>query len=42
LFINTARKLQIRASPWRAGEDLNNVEFLRIVDSYFQGSGGRW
>ncbi len=29
-------------SPWRPGEDLNSVEFVRVVAEYWQGRGGSW
>ena len=32
----------IGASPWRPGEDLNNTEFVRVVDGYLKGRGGSW
>jgi hypothetical protein len=32
----------IGSSPWRPGEDLNNLEFVRVVDQYLRGRGGRW
>ncbi len=32
----------IGASPWRPGEDLTNAEFVRVVDGYLKGRGGRW
>jgi len=32
----------IGSSPWRPGEDLNNTEFLRVVDGYLKGRGGSW
>jgi hypothetical protein len=32
----------IGSSPWRPGEDLNNAEFVRVVDQYLKGRGGRW
>ena len=32
----------IGSSPWRAGEDLNNTEFLRVVDGYLKERGGNW
>jgi hypothetical protein len=32
----------IGSSPWRAGEDLTNAEFVRVVDEYVRGRGVRW
>jgi len=32
----------IGESPWRPGEDLNNAEFVRVVDGYLRARGGRW
>ena len=32
----------IGSSPWRPGEDLNNGEFLRIVDEYLKKKGRTW
>ena len=32
----------IGASPWRPGEDLNNGEFLRVVDEYLKRKGQIW
>lgn len=32
----------IGSSPWRPGEDLTNTEFVRVVDGYLRGRGGRW
>jgi hypothetical protein len=32
----------IGASPWRPGQDLNNAEFVRVVDAYLRERGGRW
>jgi hypothetical protein len=29
-------------SPWRAGEDLSSVEFIRVMDEYLQGRGRSW
>jgi len=30
------------SSPWRPGQDITNAEFLRVVDEYLRGRGGRW
>lgn len=32
----------IGSSPWRPGEDLTNAEFVRVVEAYLKGRGGRW
>ena len=32
----------IGESPWRPGEDLNNAEFVRVVDGYLRARGERW
>ncbi len=32
----------IGESPWRPGEDMTNSEFIRVVDGYLKGNGGRW
>ena len=32
----------IGASPWRAGEDLNSSEFVRVVAGYLKGRGKSW
>jgi hypothetical protein len=29
-------------SPWRRGEDLSAAEFIRVLDGYWKGRGGRW
>ena len=29
-------------SPWRPGEELSEAEFIRILDEYWKGLGGRW
>lgn len=29
-------------SPWRQGEDLNNSEFVRVVDGYWRNAGHSW
>lgn len=32
----------IGSSPWRPGEEINNAEFVRVVDEYLRDRGGRW
>jgi hypothetical protein len=32
----------IGSSPWRPGEDLSSADFVRVVDQYLRGRGGRW
>lgn len=36
------RHCWIGYSPWRSGEELSAPEFLRVLDGYWKGRGGRW
>jgi hypothetical protein len=36
------RHCWIGYSPWRRGEDLSAAEFIRVLDGYWKGRGGRW
>jgi len=36
------RHCWIGHSPWRRGEDLSATEFIRVLDQYWRGRGGRW
>jgi len=36
------RHCWIGYSPWRRGEDLSEAEFIRVLDEYWKGRGGKW